>query len=847
MKNIIKIHAVVDGNLKQISDLNDEVFSKKMLGDGFFIKPLSSAINSPMNNSKIVDIFETKHAFITEGINGVSILTHIGIDTVKLGGEPYKYNVKNGDTVNVKSNIVDVDFKSFNKMYDDSVCVSFINQSEYVNSKFTILKTGDVKAGDLVAEISIEDTKSLFDDKNLSILNFSSRFEIIAKTTYSGVGTENNYSSFTNCITRLRFQIIDKNKVDMESLKKMDGIQGVIWSGDELQIVIGADVVKARDAYDFYVLNKDKMNDLEVFVKKDKKNLSFMTKSIKSISGVITDLIPFLIASGMLYAVWNILMFVGLVQGPPENGQLTDNNVLSGVLYIICTSGMTFLGFAFGIATTKYMGGNIVLGSLLALILLAPQLYGGQIWELFELAGTLFIVQGYTNLIIPQVIGAVIFVLFDRFFRKVMPSMVDILLRPFLSLLLTLLIVFFFVGPTMGILEGIFTVIVAWVDNMPFGLSLAIFATMTIPLTVIGIAWVVSAPMMAQLSAGVPSAMMAGWVIGEFGQAGATFAVAIKTKNSNLKRIALTGGITGIFGVSEPLLYSVNLPKGKPFIAGLIGTFVSGLITGALGLKIYTIGAGGIFYFTGFVAGGWEPLLLATLAIALSFILSFVLCWFMYSEIKDPKKAVNKLNVNAYKLNLISNNKKFHKKDEIDLRIKELMLDIEDEFNSDYKETYKIYEKLISKKVTFESNLSILRDKEEKYKTSLVNKARKLDSTDPKLIEFNNKFISTKFSKKITQVNSELKLCIENVERESKIINQVNDKITIKINNYLSHLDNNKKNSDIKFINFKNDYFNAMHGVEIIYDQEDIRESEIFKKDIKNLKKEYNKQQLLNK
>lgn len=814
MNTKINIYSPVEGVVKNLKDLNDGVFSEGMLGDGFYIEPTSDEFYSIFDQGELVQIFDTKHAYYFKGFNGPTVLMHIGLETVKLEGKYFKVFAKEKTKLDLKTKIVDVDLKNLEK---NKIAKSTIIVSDSVESQgwtFHLLKKGDVKQGEIIGhfryKLENDSIKPNSLKPNLEILQFQNKFTSLAENIYNSIGGKTNYKTFWNCITRLRFDIKNKLKVDEISLKKDKNVKGVIWSKNELQIVIGPEVIKARDAYENLLIKINSDKDTI-----DSK-IGWFNLAKNNVSGIMTMLIPYLIASGMLYALMNVFIQTGIMKSVEINyfptsieefKRLIDYDVVTGVLYIICTSGISFMAYMFGYCTIKFMKGNTVVGSLILITLLAPQLFGGLSWKLFSIGKVDFLVQGYAQTIIPQVFAAVLYVKIDKWIKSWIPGVLDIVLRHMLCVLTVCMLTFFALGPALGVLELFFYYVLLKIETLPFGIAQAIFSALTVPLTVLGIAWAVTAPITASIAKGNPSALSIGWGIGEFSQAGAVFAVALKTKNKNLRTVAISGGVTGLFGITEPLLYSVNLPKFKPFICGIISAFVAGWIFGSLGLKVYTSGGGGLFFFTVYLTGGWEQVLIASICMVFSFSLSFIMTYFSWSELMNQKKNIEKINLYIYKKMIKNTNLEEKSLEEY----KTMNAKILNLFNNDYKALDTDFQKLIKSKISIELTINNAFKKQEKYQSRLQKKAINLQSQNKfKEIEsLNHLYLNNKYKDKIFVSLEQIKQSEKNLTLQTKKLNESQSKILKDLSELIKYT---VKILSSEKINFKS------HLVEEMYD-----------------------------
>ncbi|WP_041618856.1 PTS glucose transporter subunit IIA [Spiroplasma taiwanense] len=399
----IQIYVPVDCIAHDLKELNDGLFSTRMLGNGFWIEPLNGFFNSPLKNSKLSLVTDKKHAYFFEINENVNILMHIGLDTVKLNGKPFNQYVKLGDTVNLNTKIVDVDLQSIkNEGYEYSCPITIDNQNKNINYEFIFKNKLNYKKGELIGtfianvkneEINLNiDLESYFNQKD-----FYSQLALKLNTL---VGSKDNYSKVYNCITRLRFTVINKTNVKESEIKNTEGVKGLIWNGVELQIVIGQDVYKVKDE----IVKLNNSSQANFAVKTNNQKNSLFKRFFGVIGGVMVPLIPVLIASVMMMGIVSILQIAKVMPNvlyeTPPNGiipegsvLLKDANVFLAILKVISDAPLKFLDLFAAITAANYFGLSPIIGSAIGLVIANPILFNGGStvnglygteWTLFE-------------------------------------------------------------------------------------------------------------------------------------------------------------------------------------------------------------------------------------------------------------------------------------------------------------------------------------------------------------------------------------------------------------------------------------------------------------------------------
>ncbi|MGG5329765.1 beta-glucoside-specific PTS transporter subunit IIABC [Enterococcus sp. AZ163] len=460
------------------------------------------------------------------------------------------------------------------------------------------------------------------------------------------VGGKENILGLTHCITRLRFNLKDESKANTEKLKKTKGVVTVVQGGGQYQVVIGNHVPEVYQEFVDYA----GLSGGETKVKEEKKGP--LDTFIDIISGIFTPVLGLLAATGMIKGL-NVL-FVSL-------GWISNT---SGTYAILQAAGDCFFYFFpifLGYTAAKKFGLKPFIGMAIGASLVYPALAGltqgvEPLYTLF--AGTIIespvyvtflgipvILMSYSSSVIPIVISTFFGAKLEKFVTKIMPSVLRSFLVPFLTVLIMVPLTFIVIGP-----------IATWVGNILGAFVLAIYTFNPIIAGVaVGAVWQVL--VMFGLHWGIiPIAINNIGVLGydpvmvlgqstAFATAGAVLAVIIKSRNNSVRAIGIPAFISSLFGVSEPSLYGITLPRKKPFIATLISASVGGLIMGIFGTKSYIMGGMGIFSLPNYInpeTGIGSGFYGYVIAIIVAFVLSFVLTMtFFYDPAEDREEAKN--------------------------------------------------------------------------------------------------------------------------------------------------------------------------------------------------------------
>ncbi|AOG60926.1 PTS system, sucrose-specific IIBC component [Spiroplasma helicoides] len=812
MDKKVDIFSPCDGSVDEIINMKDGVFSEKMLGDGFYLKPSNNTFSSPLDEGWLENVFETKHAFHFKNSDGIIVLMHIGLDTVKLNGAGFNviHNVK--EKVNKETNIVEID-REFLTSKNVDLNTPLVFEIENDDYKINFVKKGNVKKGEKIAELILNISEKKKDI--LSSLNVKNKFEEAAEVIEKSVGSYLNVKKSFNCMTRFRLIVKDKSLIDEKEIKNLSLVKGINWSGEELQIIIGGDAYKVREAFQNFT-NKltKKISDKSV------KKTSLKQKVLGFISGVIIPVLPIMITAGLLKALQAVLeqtkaiQKVSISMKPGDISKLiTDYDLGSAIVFIIANIGLAFLGVAFVISTVNYFKGNIYIALFIGITLMNPYLTGGLSWELFKIGDVSIKVQSYATSIIPMVFAGILYIYLDKWIKMWMPATVDIIFRPLLAYLLTVLPVIFVMGPILGIIESGIYYAMTWIGNIPYGFGAAIFSFAWQFLVITGLHTAINGFINLGIANNQPSVLGLCFTLTVFAQMGAGLGMLLRTKNSNSKKAILAALPATWFGITEPILYGSTLPKFRPFLMGCIGAGIGGLFIGITPATSYTVSAGGIFAVLRVVEGGWLQVGLYVLSWFITIGASMLLTILFYkernSETSETKK-VNKLLVKIY-----ANWKSINTKESRTI-LNDKLNKVKNLLNSENLKKIKELDKLMCAYQKVEVSIKTKKEKNDSRIDLLIKKARRCQEKNnlSKLKVINDKYIKLSEVQNLDLLNKLELLKKEKLELE----NQVNDIQENYIKVAQSLLSEIAKEINHPFIiNLQMAYFNAIHSYDISY------------------------------
>ncbi len=453
----------------------------------------------------------------------------------------------------------------------------------------------------------------------------------IAKQVIAAVGEKENINSVAHCATRLRIMVKDQSKVNKDEVENTEKVKGAFYNSGQFQIIFGTGTVNKNFEE---VVGLGAVEGLTGEMKEESKQQgNVFQRMIRTFGDIFVPIIPVLVATGL---------FMGL------RGLLTQEQVLAvfGMVptdispnFLLYTEVLTDTAFAFlpalvAWSSFKVFGGSPVIGIVLGLMLVNPALPNA-----YEVAGgtvdpiTMFgfiPVVGYQGTVLPAFIAGFVGAKLERWIRKYVPETLDLLVTPFMTLLIMSILSLFIIGPIFHSLEEVILNATIWVLALPFGLAGLILGAVNQLIVVTGIHHLFNF-MEIQLLANTGVNPYNGIITASVAaQGGAALAVGMKTKSKKLKALAYPSTLAAFLGITEPAVFGVNLRYIKPFIFGLVGGGVGGFFASLVGLEAtgmsLTVIPGILLYLNGQIL---LYILTNIIAIGVAFVLTYL---FGYSD-----------------------------------------------------------------------------------------------------------------------------------------------------------------------------------------------------------------------
>ena len=458
-------------------------------------------------------------------------------------------------------------------------------------------------------------------------------YDALAKTIIKDVGGKDNVISVVHCTTRLRFKLKDEKKANDDALKDTDGVVTVVKAGGQYQVVIGNEVADVYEAVlkegGFSGGGQVADDDL------DDSNMSLMDKAIDLISGIFTPILGPMAAAGMIK---------GLTAMCASFGWLAKTSGTYEVLYAIGDGFFYFLPLILAITSAKKFKVDrftaITIGAAMCYpAMVAMNSSKKVLFDLFNgtflhsqvhatFLGIPIISMNYTSTVIPIILAVWFASVVEKWCKEWIPTVVKTFLVPFVTLLIVVPLTFLIIGPLATWIGNALAAITSAVYNFSPVLAGILLGGFWQVFVIFGVHWGFVAVMMSNIAALGYDPILGLSLGASFAQIGVVLAILLQTKDQKLKGIALPAFLSGIFGVTEPAIYGVTLPRKKPFVLSCIAAGIGGGLIGFFGTKMYMMGGMGVFVIPAAIGpktGVDMSVYGLMIAMAVSFVLGFIL------------------------------------------------------------------------------------------------------------------------------------------------------------------------------------------------------------------------------
>lgn len=429
-----------------------------------------------------------------------------------------------------------------------------------------------------------------------------SKFTEDAKLLLEYIGGKDNIKAVTHCVTRMRFVLIDEKKADVKKIESLKSAKGTFTQAGQFQVIIGNEVSEFYNEFT-KIAGIDGVSKDAVKVAA-KSNQTFVQKLMANLAEIFTPLIPALICGGLILGFRSVIGDIKLVEDGTKTLVETSQFFagLYSFLWLIGEAIFHFLPVGIVWSITRKMGTTQILGIILGLTLVSPQLLNaynmapGTVPPVWDFGFVQIEMVGYQAQVIPAILAAFILVYLEKFWRRITPDYISMIIVPLFSLIPAVILAHTVVGP-IGWAIGSFIANAVYAGlTSSFGwLFAGVFGFFYAPLVITGLHHMTNAidlQLMSQFNGTILWPMVA---LSNIAQGSAVLAmIFLQHKNERAKQINVPACISCYLGVTEPALFGVNLKYGFPFICGLVGSCIAAMISVSSGVMASSIGVGGI-------------------------------------------------------------------------------------------------------------------------------------------------------------------------------------------------------------------------------------------------------------
>lgn len=463
-------------------------------------------------------------------------------------------------------------------------------------------------------------------------------YKQLAMEIVKHVGGKENIISLTHCVTRLRFQLKDESKADDEILKNMDGVVTVMKSAGQYQVVIGNHVPAVyADVCEVAGISESTASE------ESKGHKNIFDALIDTISGIFQPILGIMTAAGMLKGLNALFLACGWYSD--GSGTAIFMNTIGDALFM-------YLPVMLGYTSAKKFGLKPFVGLVIGAALCYPAIQqstlavGDPLYTLFS--GTLFespiymeifnipvITMDYTSTVIPVILICYFAAKCQKQLERFIPETLKFFFVPMFTLFIALLCGFIIIGPIATFASNLIATGIMNVRNFSPLLAGALVGGFWQVLVIFGLHWGFIPIYINNIATlGFDNVMMP-FFGATFAQTAVVIAMMIKTKDKKLRSLCVPAAISGIFGVTEPAIYGITLPRKKPFVISCIASAIAGAFFGFANLREFIMGGMGIFEFPAMIdpaTNSMDSLIVGVIGAAGAMIIAFIMTLVFYKD-----------------------------------------------------------------------------------------------------------------------------------------------------------------------------------------------------------------------
>ncbi|WP_072575617.1 PTS system trehalose-specific EIIBC component [Suttonella ornithocola] len=447
------------------------------------------------------------------------------------------------------------------------------------------------------------------------------------------VGGKDNIRAITHCVTRLRFVLGDPSKANIVEIEKLPTVKGTFTQSGQFQVIIGNEVSEFYNTFTKLAgidgVSKEAVKDAA------KAQQNWLQRIMSALGEIFAPIIPALICGGLILGFRNVIGEIAMFDGKTLAQISQFWQGMYNFMWLIGEAVFHMLPIGIVWSITRKMGTTQILGIVLGATLVSPQLLNGfavastesdkiPVWD-FGFYQVPMI--GYQGQVIAAILAGFVLVYLERFFRRVSPAVISMIVVPFFSLIPAVLIAHTIVGPigwTIGdaIAKGVYNGLLS-----PYGVLFAgVFGFFYAPVVMTGLHHMTNAIDTTLSSTFGGTILWPMIALSNIAQASAVIGMSLlQRKNAQAQQVNIPAAISAYLGVTEPALFGVNLKYGFPLICGMVGSAVAAVISVGFSVQAFSIGVGGLPGIISIKPQYWTAFIFAMLAaIVIPFVLTYL-------------------------------------------------------------------------------------------------------------------------------------------------------------------------------------------------------------------------------
>ncbi|WP_347306112.1 beta-glucoside-specific PTS transporter subunit IIABC [Corynebacterium sp. SA-MJD20WY100] len=423
-------------------------------------------------------------------------------------------------------------------------------------------------------------------------------YPALAKDILAEVGGESNVNSVVHCATRLRFKLNDRAKADDVKIKSLPGVITVVESGGQFQVVIGNNVPQV-----YAGLPKSlQENSAKSGEAAESESSSVLGKAVDIVSSIFAPILGPMAGVGILKGL--LALFAAF-------GWMDKTGTTYSILYAAGDALFMFLPLILAVTAGRKFGANIYTAMTLAGALLYTQLQAvsvvvdGEVTQMtlnafakagneVTFVGIPIVLQNYTSTVIPIILAVWVQSLIEKQISKGLHESVRNFLTPMLTLAIMVPLTLATLGPAGVWIGDILAFFLSGAYDFSPIIAGALIAALWQIMVIFGVHWGIVPVFINNVAVNGVDPLKAACFPSVLSQAGAALGVFLRVKDPKEKGLSLSATLAGIFGITEPAVYGVTLPRKRPFVIGVISAAIGGALVGAMGAKVYGTGAPGL-------------------------------------------------------------------------------------------------------------------------------------------------------------------------------------------------------------------------------------------------------------